>query len=40
MMRLLKLSLMATAGLSIAASTVLAAPEHERLHGNRVRGLG
>jgi hypothetical protein len=33
MMRLLKLSLMATAGLSIAASTVLAAPEHERLRG-------
>lgn len=31
MMRLLKLSLMATAGLSIAASAVLAAPEHERL---------
>jgi hypothetical protein len=33
MMRLLKLSLMATAGLSIAASAVLAAPEHERLRG-------
>ena len=33
MMRLLGLSLVVTAGLSIAASTVLAAPEHERLRG-------
>jgi hypothetical protein len=33
MMRLLKLSLMATTGLSIAASAALAAPEHERLRG-------
>jgi hypothetical protein len=33
MMRLLKLSLMATTGLSIAANAALAAPEHERLRG-------
>jgi hypothetical protein len=33
MMRLLRLSLVATAGLSIAAVAAIAAPEHERLRG-------
>ncbi|MGC1352416.1 MAG: metal ABC transporter permease, partial [Xanthobacteraceae bacterium] len=33
MMRLLRLSLVATAGLSIAAIAATAAPEHERLRG-------
>jgi hypothetical protein len=33
MMRLLRLSLVATAGLSIAAIAAIAAPEHERLRG-------
>jgi hypothetical protein len=33
MMRFLRLSLLATAGLSIAAVAAVAAPEHERLRG-------
>jgi hypothetical protein len=34
MMRLLRLSLLATAGLSVAAIAAIAAPEHERLRGS------